>query len=48
MTEERIVHTGGDNAVGEAALIHTIVWSIVVLVVLALGLWAFHVDLGLF
>lgn len=52
MPEERIVHTTSDDAggaaVGASALIQTIVWSIVVLVLLAVGLWALHVYLHLF
>ena len=52
MTEERrIVHTdddAGSAATGAASLIQTIVWSIVVLVLLAVGLWALHVYLHLF
>jgi len=52
MSEERIVHTddgdAGSAAVGASALIQTIVWSIVVLVLLGVGLWALHVYLGWF
>ncbi len=52
MTEERIVHTDGDDAgsaaVGASSLIQTIVWSIVVLVLLGIALYALHVYLGWF
>lgn len=51
MTEERIVRTDSDGAaaaVGAATLIQTIVWSVVVLVLLGVGLYALHVYLGLF
>jgi hypothetical protein len=52
MTEERIVHTtddgGASAAVGASALIRTIVWSIVVLVLLGVGLYALHFYLGMF
>jgi hypothetical protein len=52
MSEERIVHTddgdAGSAAAGASALIQTIVWSIVVLVLLGVGLWALHVYLGWF
>jgi hypothetical protein len=51
MSEERIVHTddgGGNAAAGAASLIQTIVWSIVVLVLLAVGLYALHVYAHLF
>jgi hypothetical protein len=51
MTEERIVHTdddAGSAAVGAASLIQTIVWAIVVLVILAVGLYALHVYVHLF
>ena len=51
MPEERIVTTddGGANAaMGASALIQTIVWSIVVLVILAVGLYALHVYLHWF
>lgn len=51
MAEERIVHTeddAGSAAQGAASLIGTIVWSIVVLVLLAVALYALHVYLGLF
>jgi len=51
VTEERIVHTdddAGGAAVGAASLIQTIVWAVVVLVLLAVGLWALHVYLHLF
>lgn len=51
MPEERIVHTtddGASAAVGASALIQTIVWSIVVLVLLGVGLYALHVYAHLF
>jgi hypothetical protein len=51
MSEERIVHTddgAGSSAAGAATLIQTIVWSIVVLVLLAVGLYALHVYAHLF
>ncbi len=51
MPEERIVHTednGAAAATGAATLIQTIVWAIVVLVLLAVGLYALHVYAGLF
>jgi hypothetical protein len=51
MSEERIVHTdddAGGAATGAASLIGTIVWAIVVLVLLAVALWALHVYLHLF
>jgi hypothetical protein len=51
MPEERIVSTGGDaasTAIGASTLIQTIVWSIVVLVLLVVGLYALHVYLHLF
>ena len=51
MTEERIVRTddgGGSAAVGASALIQTIVWAVVVLVLLAVGLVALHVYAHLF
>jgi hypothetical protein len=51
MPEERIVSTGGDaasTAIGASTLIRTIVWSIVVLVLLVVGLYALHVYLHLF
>jgi hypothetical protein len=52
MSEERIVRTtddGGANAaVGASALIQTIVWAIVVLVLLGVGLYALHVYAHLF
>ena len=51
MAEERIVQTddgGAGAAVGASSLIQTIVWSIVVLVLLGVGLWALHVYLHLF
>lgn len=36
------------NAVAASSLIQTIVWSIVVLVLLVVALWALHVYAGLF
>lgn len=50
MPEERIVQTdnGGSAATGAATLIQTIVWAIVVLVILAVGLYALHVYVHLF
>jgi hypothetical protein len=36
------------NALAASQLIQTIVWSIVVLVLLVVALWALHVYLGLF
>ncbi|GAC1509717.1 MAG: hypothetical protein NVS2B16_08720 [Chloroflexota bacterium] len=50
MPDERIVHTddGGSAATGAATLIQTIVWSIVVLVLLAVALYALHVYVHLF
>ncbi len=51
MPTERIVTTddgAGNAAVGASALIQTIVWAIVVLVVLAVGLYALHVYAHLF
>lgn len=43
MPDERIVTTdsdgGGNAAVGASALIQTIVWSVVVLVLLAIGIF---------
>jgi len=51
MPEERIVTTGddaGSAAVGASSLIGTIVWAIVVLVLLAVGLYALHVYAGWF
>jgi hypothetical protein len=52
MSEERIVRTRDDDAgsaaVGASALIGTIVWAIVVLVVLAVGLYALHLYLHWF
>jgi hypothetical protein len=51
MAEERRVYTDGGDAgsaaVGASSLISTIVWAIVVLVLLAVGLWALHVYLHL-
>jgi diacylglycerol kinase len=51
MPEERIVRTNddaGSAAVGASSLISTIVWAIVVLVLLAVGLYALHVYVHLF
>lgn len=52
MSDERIVRTRDDDAgsaaAGAATLIQTIVWSVVVLVLLAVALWALHVYLHLF
>ena len=51
MSEERIVRTdddAGGAAVGAASLIQTIVWAIVVLVLLAVALYALHVYVHLF
>lgn len=51
MTEERRVYTNddaGNAAVGASTLISTIVWAIVVLVVLAVGLYALHVYVHMF
>jgi hypothetical protein len=50
MDERRVVQTdnAGSAATGAALLIQVIVWSIVVLVLLAVGLWALHVYLKLF
>jgi uncharacterized membrane protein len=51
MTEERIVHTddgAGSAAAGASLLIQTIVWAIVVLVLLAVALYALHVYVHLF
>ena len=51
MADERIVRTDDDaagTAVGAATLIQTIVWAIVVLVLLAVGLYALHVYAHLF
>lgn len=36
------------TAIGASSLIQTIVWAIVVLVLLAVGLWALHVYLHMF
>jgi hypothetical protein len=36
------------NAYAASTMIQTIVWSIVVLVLLAVALWALHVYAGLF
>ena len=51
MPDQRIVSTddgGAGAAVGAASLIQTIVWAIVVLVLLAVGLYALHVYAHLF
>ena len=51
MSEERIVRTddsAGSAATGAASLIQTIVWAIVVLVLLAVALYALHVYVHLF
>jgi hypothetical protein len=51
MTEERIVRTSNDGAsaaIGASTLIRTIVWAIVVLVLLAVGLYALHVYTHIF
>ncbi len=51
MAEERRVYTNddaGSAAVGASSLISTIVWAIVVLVLLAVGLYALHVYLHMF
>jgi hypothetical protein len=52
MSDERIVtrddDSGAGAAVGASSLIQTIVWAVVVLVLLAVGLWALHVYLHLF
>ncbi|MGI8824400.1 MAG: hypothetical protein ACR2JC_01915 [Chloroflexota bacterium] len=50
MPEERIVRTdeGASAATGAANLIQTIVWSVVVLVLLAVALYALHVYVHLF
>ncbi|MGH2442936.1 MAG: hypothetical protein ACRDFX_07220 [Chloroflexota bacterium] len=51
MEERRVVETHNDAAgaaVGASTLIQTIVWAIVVLVLLAVGLYALHVYVGLF
>jgi hypothetical protein len=48
---ERIVQTdddAGSAAAGASSLIQTIVWSIVVLVLLAVALYALHVYVHLF
>jgi uncharacterized membrane protein len=49
---ERIVQTTDDDAgsaaVGASSLIQTIVWAIVVLVLLAVALYALHVYVHLF
>jgi uncharacterized membrane protein len=51
MTQERIVRTddgAGSAAAGASSLIQTIVWAIVVLVLLAVALYALHVYVHLF
>lgn len=51
MTEDRIVRTddgAGSAAAGASSLIQTIVWAIVVLVLLAVALYALHVYVHLF
>jgi hypothetical protein len=51
MADDRIVHTDNDaagTAMGASALIQTIVWAIVVLVLLGVGLYALHVYTHLF
>jgi hypothetical protein len=51
MTEERRVYTdddAGSTATGAASLIQTVVWTIVVLVLLGVGLYALHVYTHLF
>jgi hypothetical protein len=50
MEERHVVQTDGPEsaATGAATLIQTIVWSVVVLVLLLVGLWALHVYLHLF
>ena len=51
MSDERIVRTeddGASAAVGASALIQTIVWAIVVLVLLGVGLYALHVYAHMF
>jgi len=51
MADDRIVTTGddaGSAAVGASTLIQTSVWSIVVLVLLGVGLYALHVYAHLF
>jgi uncharacterized membrane protein len=51
MSEERIVRTddgAGSAAAGASSLIQTIVWAIVVLVLLAVALYALHVYVHLF
>ncbi len=50
MPEERIVQTddAASSAVGASTLIQTIVWAIVVLVLLAVGLYALHHYTGMF
>lgn len=53
MANEPIYNPPPDNnaegaAVGASMLIKTIVWSIVVLILLGVALWALHVYLGWF
>ena len=51
MSDQRIVHEddgGAGAAVGASALISTIVWAVVVLVLLAVGLYALHLYLHWF
>jgi hypothetical protein len=50
MEQRQVIRTdnAGSAAAGAATLIQVIVWSIVVLVLLAVGLWALHVYLHLF
>jgi hypothetical protein len=51
MADDRIVHTDNDaasTAVGASTLIQTIVWSVVVLVLLGVGLYALHVYTHIF
>jgi hypothetical protein len=48
---DRIIHTDSDpvrTAAGAAAIIETIVWSVVVLVLLVVALVALHVYVHLF
>jgi hypothetical protein len=50
MPETKTVYRNDDDAAGAAtgasSLIRTIVWAIVVLVLLAIALWALHVYTG--
>lgn len=51
MSEERRVYSddnAASTAIGASSLIWTIVWSIVVLVLLGVGLYALHVYTHLF